>query len=98
MKPEQAIERVAVALETMDRRMRKIEAEQVNQTELHESFVANLEGITSSIKDLKEMFLRQGDGIDELKGMLGNYIEATKDLRQTTVKLHSEVRDKLKAV
>lgn len=98
MKFEALQERTVVALETFDRSLVKMEGELATQSELHESFVKNLESITEGVKELREMFIRQGDGIDELKAMLGNYIEATQGLRRESAKLQSEVREKLKVV
>lgn len=98
MKAEQLIERVAVALETMDRRMASIESEIASSVALAEDETKNIESMANGIAELREMFVRQGDGIDELKAMLGNYIEATRGMRLETQKLQSEVREKLKAV
>lgn len=105
MKFEALQERTVIALETFDRSLVKMEGELATQSELHESFVKNLEAITEGMKELRQMFVRQGDGIDELKTMLGNYIEATQGLRRENIRLQesntklvSEVREKLKAI
>ncbi len=92
------VDRVATALETMDRRLGKMEADSADMVALTEAYTENSESMTSALKELREMFLSQAEGISRIEGMLSNYVEATRDLRQTTVKLHSEVREKLKAV
>lgn len=98
MKTEVVLNRVAEALETFDRSLTKVEHELANQTQLQESTVENLKVLSDGVKELREMFVRQGDGIEELKAMLGNYVEATQGLRRESAKLQSEVRERLKAV
>lgn len=98
MKTEVVLERVAEALETFDRSLVKVEHELANQTQLQESTVENLKVLSDGVKELREMFVRQSEGIDGLKAMLGNYVEATQGLRRESAKLQSEVREKLKAV
>ncbi len=105
VKTDLVLERVAVALETVDRRLEKLEDESANQAGTAESFVKNLEAITerlgniaNSLENHTALRLEDSARYDRIEAMVSNYVEATKELRQTTVKLHSEVREKLKAV
>lgn len=104
VKPE-LVERVAVALETVDRRMATMEndiSESSGFSELLsenvEKLLERVENIAASVEKLAALQLAESERYDRIEAMVGNYVEATKDLRQTTVKLHSEVREKLKAL
>lgn len=80
---------VVAALETFDRRLVSIESDMADAAAFGDEHSKQLEKLT-------ELHLAMSRSIDELKGMLGNYVDATRELRETTRALHSEVRAKLK--
>lgn len=88
---EKTVEAVAEAFETFDRRLSSIESDMADAAAFGDESA-------KSLAKLQELYVSMDNKIDELKGMLGNYVEATTKLRQTTASLHSEVREKLKAV
>jgi len=99
------IEATASALETFDKRLASLEEDSAMGAAFAEQMVENTEGMQSALRgleegqrELREMFVRQGDALDELKSMLGNYVQATQESRRETLKLQSEVRERLKAV
>ena len=99
------IERGAAALETMDRRLASMEKDSADAAAAAEASVENLEAITerlgnvaASLEKLAALRVEDADRYDRIEAMVSNYVEATRELRQTTIKLHSEVREKLKAV
>lgn len=99
------VERIAVALETIDRRVAHIERDTADVSAFSEQLSENTERIMESNQNLSvnyeklvTLFAEQNDRMDRIEGMLANYVEATQGLRRDTLRLQSEVREKLKAV
>ena len=99
------IEQIAASFEAFDRRLGAMEQRFV----LVEGHVADgaratdeiskaLQTLGESYRKLTELAIALDRKQDETLTMISNYVEATQKLRQTSSALHSEVREKLKAV
>lgn len=94
----QADEALAAALEAFDRRLSSIDKRFVDvEHHMAEAASAGEEGAKQAAK-LADLFLSLDRRIEELAAVMSNYVEATRELRETSRNLHSEVRQKLKAI
>ncbi len=90
MTPEQ-FDRFMAVLESIDRRMQKMEADSADSA-------SALDEASRNIQKLQELYVTLDQKTDDNATVMANYVEATKDLRNESRNLHSLVREKLKAV
>lgn len=90
MTPEQ-FAALAEALATIDRRLANIERDSADSA-------AALEAQAEATAKLSELYVSLDAKQDDLATTLGNYVEATRSLRNDSRNLHSLVREKLKVV
>ena len=97
-----ALEVVAESLETIDRRLSGMEARQTNmETHLAEGARASDLQAENSQK-MVDLYLSLSESVDQIKALLGNYVDETRKQRQQAARteeiargLISEVRAKL---
>lgn len=75
---------------TFDRRLTTIESDMADAAAFGDEHAKQL-------VLLQELYVSIDKKLDDLATMMGNYVDATKELRNATRTLHSEVREKLKA-
>lgn len=103
MKPT-VLDRIAEVLHALANRLTPIETDMADSAASQEQLSRNVakmaesyENLVESYERLTELYLKADERADRIEAMVGNYVEATKELRVTSTKLISEVREKLKA-
>jgi len=89
------IEATAEALGTIDTRLAAIEETQVDMLGHLADDAKATEEAAKSLQKLQELYLSIDARLEELTSMVGNYVEATKGLREEARRLESSVRARL---
>jgi hypothetical protein len=96
------LEIVAESLETFDRRLSGIESRLVNMESYMAEDAQATEELARSTTKLSELYVALSESVDQIKALLGNYVDETRKQRQQAQRteevargLISEVRAKL---
>ena len=96
MTPEQ-FEAFMATLAAIDRRLANMERDSADSAAAIEELAKNVDNIAESTARLQDLYVALDAKSDETAAMVGNYVEATRDLRNESRNLHTLVREKLKA-
>lgn len=95
MTPEQ-FEAFMAHMATLDRRLSNMERDSSDSAAAIEELSRNMANLADSSERLKGLYLDLGTKVDGVEAMVGNYVQATKDLRNDARILTSTVRERLK--
>lgn len=95
MTPEQ-FEAFMNALAALDRRLANMERDSADSAGAIEEMSKNMLNLSESVGKLQDLYVALDAKADETADMVGNYVDATKDLRNESRNLHTLVREKLK--
>ncbi len=90
MTPEQ-FERFMDALETINTRLGRMEKDSSDSSQATQA-------LSDSMGKIQELYVALDQKSDDNAAMFRNYVDATRELRTETTRLHSEVRSRLKAM